>query len=87
MARCDRVGFAGLADRLATHGPAAVEGELARFVEHARRRGASLVLLSILSDPAQPDVARQRAFGRIAAELDNAGRAVSHRSVGVTDAA
>jgi hypothetical protein len=87
MASRDRVGFAGLADRLATHQPAALERELAPFVEHARRRGASPVLLSILGDPAQPDVARQRAFGRIVAELDNAGCAASPRSPRVADAA
>jgi hypothetical protein len=87
MASRDRVGFAGLADRLATHRPHALERELARFVEHARRRGVPPVLLSILDDPTQPDVARQRAFGRIMAELDNAGRAASNPSLRVTDAA
>jgi hypothetical protein len=83
----DRVGFAGLADGLATDQRAAAEREVARFVEHARRRGASPVLLSILDDPAEPDVARQRAFGRIAAELDNAGRVASLPSLPLTDAA
>ena len=54
-----------LAGRLAQNGAAALEAELARFVDRARTLGASPVLLSILADREQPDVARQRAFGRI----------------------
>ena len=34
-----------------------------------RARGASPVLVDILADPEQPDVARLRAFGRIAASV------------------
>ena len=58
-----------LAGRLAQNGAAALEAELARFVDHARTLGASPVLLSILEDREQPDVARQRAFGRIVTEI------------------
>ena len=58
-----------LAGRLAQNGAAALEAELARFVDHARTLGASPVLLSILADREQPDVARQRAFGRIVTEI------------------
>jgi hypothetical protein len=58
-----------LAGRLAQHGAAALEAELARFVDRARALGASPVLLSILADRDQPDVARQRAWGRMALEI------------------
>jgi hypothetical protein len=50
--------------------PAAVENELARFVRHATAAGATPLLVKILSDNREPDIVRQRAFGRIAAELD-----------------
>jgi hypothetical protein len=63
-----------LADRLAAHGVRALELELAHFAAFARRRGASPLLVSILSDPTQPDVARERAFGLITVELGNAER-------------
>jgi signal transduction histidine kinase len=66
-------GSADLADRLAAHGPGAVERELERFVGHARRHRVTPVLLSILADPGQPDVVRERAFGRIGVELERAG--------------
>jgi hypothetical protein len=62
--------YAELADRLATHGPAALERELRGLIRDARRHGVTPVLVTILADPVQPDVARQRAFGRIVAELD-----------------
>lgn len=67
-------GFADLADRLASLGPAAVEEELSRFIEHARERGVTPLLLSILTDRAEPDIVRQRAFGRIVAELESLRR-------------
>jgi hypothetical protein len=67
-------GFAELADRLASLGPAAVAEELSRFIEHARGRGATPLLLSILGDVGEPDVVRARAFGRIVAELEALGR-------------
>jgi hypothetical protein len=87
IARPDGAGFADLADRLATHGPRAVEGELVRLVEHARRHRVTPVLLTILADPDQPDVARERAFGRIVAALEAARRSTPHRSSPVTSAA
>lgn len=65
--------FDHLASKLASDGPAAIHGELTRFVEHAAARGATPLLLSVLADDDEPLVARQRAFGRIAAELAGAG--------------
>jgi hypothetical protein len=61
--------WSDLAARLAEYGPAAVHDELARFAAHARRHGVTPLLVAVVADPTQPDVARQRAFGRIAVEL------------------
>jgi hypothetical protein len=36
----------------------------------SRCRGVTPLLVTILADPSQPDVARQRAFGRFLAELE-----------------
>lgn len=63
------VRYDDLADRLATHGPSPLHGELRDLIRDARRRGVTPLLVTILADPTQPDVARQRAFGRILAEL------------------
>jgi hypothetical protein len=87
IATPDEVRYADLADRLATHGPRAVDRELARLVEHARRHPVTPVLLTILADRDQPDVARERAFGRIVVELEAAGRSTTHRARPVTSAA
>lgn len=58
-----------LAERLATFGPATLTIELRRFARDALRRGACPLLVSVVADPSQPDVARLRAFGRIIADL------------------
>jgi cytochrome P450 len=62
-----------LARRLAAHGPVPYEHELADFIAHARRLGAKPLLLSILADTREPDVVRERAFGRILAWLTDPG--------------
>jgi hypothetical protein len=61
--------FDDLASELAANGPAATRDDLTRFVELAAASGATPSLLSVLADRDQPDVARQRAFGRLAVEL------------------
>jgi hypothetical protein len=68
-----------LAHKLASHRPAAVDGELSRFIEQARRRSATPLLLSILADADEPDVVRQRAFGRIVTELKSPPQGAAHR--------
>ncbi len=78
---------ASLADRLAAHGARAVEFELARFAAFARRRGATPLLVSILVDPAQSEVARERAFGRITVELGDAERTTPRPSISGPSAA
>jgi hypothetical protein len=65
--------FDDVAAALASNGPAAVHDALTRFVTLATARGATPSLLSILADESQPDVARQRAFARLATELANPG--------------
>jgi uncharacterized protein (DUF1330 family) len=70
-------GYADLAERVATVGPAAVESELRRFLREARRQNVTHLLVAILADPSQPEVARQRAFGRIHAELEQPHRSAS----------
>jgi hypothetical protein len=79
--------FGNLAHKLASHGPAAVEGELWRFIEHARRRSATPLLLSILADADQPDVVRQRGFGRIVTELEGPAQGAAHRETDVSNVA
>ena len=64
------VPYAELAERLATRGPAALQGELRRLIRDARRHGVTPLLVTILLDPDQSEVARQRAFGRILTELE-----------------
>jgi hypothetical protein len=66
---------AELAEGVASVGPAAGEGELLRLIGEARRRNATPLLVAILADPTEPEVARQRAFGRIHTELG-----LTHRS-------
>ena len=58
-----------LAHRIDERGIAAVEAELAPVVAAAERAGVCSVLLAVLTDDHQPDVARARAFGRTAAAL------------------
>jgi hypothetical protein len=65
----ERVDLDDLAYRLASSRPIAMDAELARFIRHAVAEGASPLLVAILSDERQPDVVRQRAFGRIACDL------------------
>ncbi len=55
------------ADAIESHGIAAVRAELfVDLAEVARRVGASPVALSVLVDPTEPAVARERAFSKLA---------------------
>lgn len=72
---------ADLAERLASFGPGTLTIELHRFARDALRRGACPLLVSVVDDAAQPDVARLRAFGRIMADLQRpASTAATSRS-------
>jgi hypothetical protein len=79
--------YAELAHRLATHGPAGLQRELRRLIRDARRHGVTPLLVTILADPGQPDVARQRAFGRILAELGHPHKTRPHPAHIANDAA
>ncbi|MFP5330874.1 MAG: hypothetical protein ACLGHX_00700 [Acidimicrobiia bacterium] len=43
--------------------------EVRAIADHAYRRGVAPILAGILSDPAAPPVARERAFARLVAAL------------------
>ena len=72
---------------MATGGPAGVDIQLRRFVRHARRRNVNPLLIDILADHHQPDVARQRAYGRILTELGRDRRSSSVTTSNEHDAA
>lgn len=50
-------------------GIGAVEFTLAGVVDRARSAGVSPVLVSVLDDPSEPEIARARAFGMIATRM------------------
>ncbi|HSK98384.1 MAG TPA: hypothetical protein VK891_17285 [Euzebyales bacterium] len=50
-------------------GIAANETAIAMVVARARAAGVDPLLLSVLSDTAEPEIARARAFGRVATAL------------------
>ncbi len=59
-----------LAETVADHGVAAVDQDIVDdLADRALALGASPTLVGILRDPAEPAVARVRAFGRIGAVL------------------
>lgn len=58
-----------LAWEIAEHGVTRCADAVRRFATLARSAGVSGRALAVLDDPAQPDVARARAFGMVAAEL------------------
>jgi hypothetical protein len=55
-----------LAWQLASAGFAGRENAVRQVVRTARTHGVSPVFVDVLADPQQPEVARLRAFGRIA---------------------
>jgi hypothetical protein len=65
----DRAGLLGLSWDLANDGFQGHEPSIRQVVRLARAAGISAVLVDILADPSEPEVARHRAFGRIAAAL------------------
>jgi hypothetical protein len=58
-----------LAWDLESFGFASQEVALRPVIRAARAAGVSPVLVDVLADPAEPEVARLRAFGRVATEL------------------
>jgi hypothetical protein len=58
-----------IANNIATHGISANETAVAMVVHRASTAGVDPVLLAVLSDTSQPEIARERAFGNIATAL------------------
>jgi hypothetical protein len=54
-----------LAIQIAEHGIRAHHDDVSRYVNDLRRHGLRSSLLDITIDPTQPEVARERAFGRL----------------------
>lgn len=50
-------------------GLGAVEGEVTALVERAHDVGISSIALDLLTDRREPEIARERAFGLVAAQL------------------
>ena len=65
------VNLSTLAADLAASGFAGHDAAIRSIVHAARARGVSPVLVGILADPREPEVARLRAFGRVAAALSS----------------
>ena len=65
----DTQNLAGIID---TYGIAAVEPEISQLLAEAHDRGLSGVATEVLADRAQPEVARLRAFSRLAGRLAEA---------------
>jgi hypothetical protein len=61
--------LARIASSIDTHGISANETAVAMVVHRASTAGVEPVLLSVLSDVTQPEIARDRAFGMIATAL------------------
>jgi hypothetical protein len=66
-----RLDISGLAAQIAERGieSCAASGRLDAFVRAARSAGASPTLVALVADPAEPAVARERAFGLLAVAI------------------
>jgi hypothetical protein len=66
-----RLDISGLAAQIAERGieTCAASGRLDAFVRAARSAGASPTLVALVADPAEPAVARERAFGLLAVAI------------------
>lgn len=58
-----------LAFRVAEHGVDSERVAVSRLVRQARRHGVDDVLVDVVTDPREPSVARQRAFGELLSAL------------------
>ena len=70
MTRTPQTSFSRLADAVAADGLTAHNDALADLAAIAYRSGVRSRLLAVLTDRSQPEVARERALGRVLAELD-----------------
>jgi hypothetical protein len=65
----DLAGLLGLSWDLANDGFEGREPSIRRVARSARAAGVSPILVDVLADPSEPEVARLRAFGLIATAL------------------
>ena len=63
--------LSSLGDQIAHQGVASANADLGRLLRAAARVGVSHHITDVLLDPREPEVARQRAFGRVAVALQN----------------
>ncbi len=70
--------LADLAWALESDGIAGHEVSIRQVVRRARAAGMSSVAVDILADPSEPEVARLRAFGQVAAALAASRDRVQH---------
>lgn len=70
--------LARIARNIDAHGIGVNETAVAMVVHRASIAGVDPVLLSVLSDVTQPEIARDRAFGMIATALASTGSATSN---------
>lgn len=64
--------LASLAADIDRFGLGAVEAEVTALAEQARDAGVSPIALAVLTDRSEPEIARERAFGLVAAQLAQA---------------
>ncbi len=64
------IDFHTLAQNVDTRGLAAVEGDVREITVAARTAGVSPVLVAVLADPREPEVARIRALAKIRMALE-----------------
>ena len=76
-----------LAWRIADHGAAAIEDDIATAVTAFRRLGLSPTLTELLADRTAPEIARARAFGELATTAAFATRPDSPTSTPTLEAA
>jgi hypothetical protein len=62
----------GLAADIDRFGLGAVEAEVTALAEQARAAGISPIVLAVLTDRSESEIARERAFGLVAAQLTQA---------------
>jgi hypothetical protein len=62
-----------IAAHIDRHGMAGVNTVIAAIVQAARRIGANPVLVSVLANSAEPEIARARAFGMLAMHMARHG--------------
>jgi hypothetical protein len=69
-----------LALQIADRGIRRYNDDVLRYVAELRRSGHRSTALDIAADPAQPDVARERAFGRLPVAVETVDERVASKA-------